>query len=126
VYVGVGIGILALRFVAGYCMKLIERFPILEDTAFLLVGFVGAILLGEMQFSLHLGPLGKFVGIVSIVALSLAYDRLPAVTTVFRPLVRVAHPLMRLVSQSVGALFWPVAKGIELIVTAFRSKSASP
>ena len=38
---GVFIGILALRFVAGHCIKLIEKFPVLEHTAFLLIGFVG-------------------------------------------------------------------------------------
>ena len=124
VYVGVGIGILALRFMAGYCIKLIERFPILEDTAFLLVGFVGVILLAEMQFSMHLGPLGKFIGVVSIIVASLAYGRLPAVRAGLRPFVRVAHPLMRWIARSVEALFWPVTKAIDLIATVFRSKSA--
>jgi predicted tellurium resistance membrane protein TerC len=35
---GVFIGILALRLVAGYCIQLIERYPILEHTAFVLIG----------------------------------------------------------------------------------------
>ncbi|MEI6536006.1 MAG: hypothetical protein WCN98_11735, partial [Verrucomicrobiaceae bacterium] len=42
---GVFIGILALRFLAGLCIKLIEKFPVLEDTAFLLIGYVGCILI---------------------------------------------------------------------------------
>ncbi len=125
VYVGVGISILALRFVAGYCIKLIERFPILEDTAFLLVGFVGAVLLAEMQFSVDLGSLGKFIGILAIVAVTLAYDRVPAVSAVFRPLVRVAHPVMRLIARSVDALFRPLGKALQWIGAAFRTKSAS-
>ena len=33
VYTGVFIGILALRFVAGACLKVIDRYPILEETA---------------------------------------------------------------------------------------------
>jgi len=125
VYVGVGISILALRFVAGYCIKLIERFPILESTAFLLVGFVGAILLAEMQLNIHLGELGKFVGITAIVVASLAYDRLPAVRAAFRPFVRVSHQLMRLIARSIGALFWPLGRAFQLIGGSFRSKSAS-
>src|SRR5882757_2756766 len=71
VYTGVGISILALRFLAGYCIKLIERYPILESTAFLLVGFVGAILLVEMQFTMALGSVGKFIAIIAIVVASL-------------------------------------------------------
>ena len=45
---GVFIGILALRFVAGVCIRLLEKFPVLEHTAFLLIGYVGFILLAEL------------------------------------------------------------------------------
>ena len=48
VYVGVTIGILTLRLVAGYCIKLLAKHPWLEHTAFLLVGFVGALLCMEL------------------------------------------------------------------------------
>ncbi len=125
VYVGVGISIVALRFVAGYCIKLIERFPILESTAFLLVGFVGAILLAEMQLNIHLGEMAKFAGIFAIVGLSLGYDRLPWFRATLRPVVRVSHQLMRLIARSIGALFRPLGWAYELIGAPFRSKSAS-
>jgi len=125
VYAGVGISILALRFVAGYCVKLIERFPILESTAFLLVGFVGVILLAEMQFAIHLGELGKFIGIAAIVVASLAYDKSPLLRSVFRPIVCVAHQLMRLVARSVGAVFSPLGRAFDLISASLRSKSPS-
>jgi tellurite resistance protein TerC len=125
VYVGVGISILALRFVAGACIRLIERYPILEDTAFLLVGFVGVILLAEMQFKMEFGSVAKLVSIVAIVAASLAYEQLPWVSASLRPLVRVAHHIMRLIARSIDALFWPVTKAIGLIVSSVRSKSPS-
>lgn len=48
VYVGVTIGIITLRMVAGYCIKLLDKHPWLEHTAFLLVGFVGAMLCAEL------------------------------------------------------------------------------
>ncbi len=89
VYVGVGISILVLRFVAGACIRLIEKFPILEDTAFLLVGYVGVILLVEMQFTIEVGSFWKLVSIVAIVALSLAYEQMAWVRAAFRPLVRI-------------------------------------
>ncbi len=50
VYIGVTIGILTLRLVAGYCIKLLEKHPWLEHTAFLLVGFVGAMLCAELYW----------------------------------------------------------------------------
>jgi YkoY family integral membrane protein len=53
VYVGVTIGIITLRLVAGYCMKLLEKHPWLEHTAFLLVGFVGALLCTELLWDAY-------------------------------------------------------------------------
>lgn len=77
---GVFIGIAALRVVAGWCIGLIERFPVLKYTAFLLVGFVGLALCAEMGLELaniewHMGIDVKFYSIASIVLLSLLYDR---------------------------------------------------
>ena len=54
VYVGVTIGILTLRLVAGYCIKLLEKHPWLEHTAFLLVGFVGALLCMELYWDAYI------------------------------------------------------------------------
>lgn len=50
VYIGVTIGILTLRLVAGYCIKLLDKHPWLEHTAFLLVGFVGTMLCAELYW----------------------------------------------------------------------------
>jgi tellurite resistance protein TerC len=95
---GVFIGILALRFVAGACIKLIEKFPILEHTAFLLVGYVGFILVFEILsdphggFQLIPGPIHvstwqKFIGIAVIVALSVLYSRVPAFKNTISPIL---------------------------------------
>lgn len=82
VCIGVFIGIAALRLVAGWCIGIIEKHPILNYTAFLLVGFVGAVLCGELaleQFGIefHMGIIFKFSMICSIVAATLLYERLP-------------------------------------------------
>jgi YkoY family integral membrane protein len=53
VYVGVTIGIITLRLVAGYCIKLLDKHPWLEHTAFLLVGFVGALLCMELYWDAY-------------------------------------------------------------------------
>lgn len=85
---GVGIGILAMRFVAGIFVKLIERLPILNQIAFLLVGFVGGQLVFEQFTHIELTEVQKFSGIMAIIAAGLIYDKVPGMRTVFGPIVR--------------------------------------
>lgn len=73
---GVFIGIAILRFLAGFCIALIERHPVLKTTAFLLVGFVGVLLLAELALPFHISPAIKFGGIFAITGASLIYERL--------------------------------------------------
>jgi tellurite resistance protein TerC len=89
VIVGVFIGIAAMRFVAGIFVKLIEKFPILNQIAFLLVGFVGVQLCVE-QFFPHaeMTELQKFGGIMAIIAGGLIYDKSAFLQKVFGPTVR--------------------------------------
>lgn len=121
VYVGVGIGILSLRFLAGYCMKLIEKFPILEKTAFMLVGFVGVLLVVEVFGDVHLGPFGKFVIILGIVAASIAYERFEALRRPLKPLVIAVHHVMRVIAMAFGVLFWPLTKAVEVVTGLFHN-----
>lgn len=77
---GVFIGIAALRIVAGWCIGLIERHPVLNATAFMLVGYVGLGLCVEMGMAAagghwHMGIDVKFYGIALIVVMSLLYER---------------------------------------------------
>ena len=89
VILGVFIGIAAMRFVAGIFVKLIEKFPVLTQIAFLLVGFVGVQLVIE-QFVPHfeLTELQKFGGIMAIIVSGLIYDKSPFLQRVFGPIVR--------------------------------------
>ena len=41
IYLGAVLGILAIRIAAGLLIRLLERFPSLEDSAYLLVGWIG-------------------------------------------------------------------------------------
>jgi len=119
---GVFIGILALRFVAGACIRLIEKFPILEHTAFILVGYVGFILVYELLSDPHSGiqilpgPVHvttwqKFIGIVLIIGVSISYMRNALVRNALRPLLRVVripmNALAALVSIVLKILFFP-------------------
>jgi len=133
---GVFIGILALRFVAGACLKLIEKFPILEETAFLLIGYVGFILVFELLSDPnsglqllpgpgHVSALEKFVGIVLIMALSILYSRSGAFQKVARPFLKASFPLMWLVSASVGLVLKVLFLPFTLSMRLFSSKKAT-
>lgn len=90
---GVFIGIAALRVVAGWCIGLIEKNPILNYTAFALVGFVGLTLCLEMglsaaQIDWHMGINLKFICIAGIVTLSLLYEKCTWLHHALRPIVQ--------------------------------------
>lgn len=120
VYLGVGIGILTLRLVANYAIKLIGKFPILEAAAFLLVGFVGVLLIVEMEADMHFSPLVKFAGIVVILAISLAYEEVKVVNLLFKPLVIVFEPVFRAFAFVVGIILWPITKGAHALAGALK------
>lgn len=105
---GVFIGILVLRFLAGYCIRMIEIYPILGKTAFLLVGFVGAILVVELATKFHVQSWQKFTGVILITSLSIAYSRSPGIQSAFQPVLRVANLVLRGYSGAVQAIFLPL------------------
>lgn len=109
VCLGVFIGILALRFVAGYCLKLLEKYPILEHTAFLLIGYVGGILVAELTLHVHVNAFQKFIGIVLITAATILYARHAGLRAALAPGLRVARWPMIGVSMLVGALLQAIA-----------------
>jgi len=130
---GVFIGILALRFVAGICIKLIERFPILECTAFLLIGYVGLILVVELcahtvfglAHPVEITALQKFIGIIVILTLSIWYSESKVFSALMSPILTIGRlPFLAyaFVSSFVfGVLFFP----FKFIPTLFKSKPAA-
>lgn len=133
VCLGVFIGILTLRFVAGYCIALIKRLPILKKTAFLLVGFVGAILLTELSAEyahahLHVSSFQKFLGIMAIIAMSVAYAHTERGRRFLSPVVLVGMPVLRGVNKVLGVVLLPfalIAEGIRRIGSSMMPKSVA-
>ncbi|HEY5892486.1 MAG TPA: hypothetical protein VIT91_04575 [Chthoniobacterales bacterium] len=105
---GVFLGILTLRLLAGYAIGLIKKFPVLGSTAFLLVGYVGFLLLFELITHIHLGAFGKFAGILAITFATIWYSKSAVLQKMFGPFVRATLVPMRWFSQSVGLLTWPI------------------
>jgi tellurite resistance protein TerC len=120
VIVGVFIGILALRLVAGYAIKLIERYPILEDTAFLLIGYVGALLLMKELSNVDLHTIGKFIGIIIILALSIYYSRNKAFSRALRPFLAGSTVIMRGYATVSNALIAVITYPFKALFRFFR------
>lgn len=129
VCIGVFLGLLTLLMFATVSLKLVEKFPILEHTAFFLIGYVGLILLTELSVGyffhayLHITPVQKFFGIVIIMLISLWYARSPALQKFCQPFFKVAMVPVRfyamLVGGLIGVLLWPFRR----LVAAFAAKA---
>lgn len=116
IYAGVLIAILALQLIAPHAVNLLKKFPILEPTAFILIGYVGALLLMEEAvhvttgITLHVPPYVKFAGILFIIWVALLYSADGATRRIVRPLVHVAMPLMRAFTKVVSVIIWPLTR----------------
>jgi tellurite resistance protein TerC len=116
IYTGVLIAILALQQIAPHAMNLLKKYPILEPTAFILIGYVGVILVGEEAYHLitgapiHLPPYAKFAGILFIIWIALFYEADGAVRRIVTPIVKLSRPLMRGISRTVEIILWPITR----------------
>jgi tellurite resistance protein TerC len=116
IYTGVLIAILALQQIAPHAMNLLKKYPILEPTAFVLIGYVGVLLVSEEAYHLitgapvHLPAYFKFVGILIIIWVALFYEADGAVRRIVKPLVKLSVPVMKLVTRIVGFILWPLAR----------------
>ena len=117
---GVFIGILALRLVAGYCIKLIERYPILEHTAFVLIGYVGALLIVKQLTGFDPHTTGKFIGIVIILALSIQYARSISFARAMRPFIKASGVIMRGYAALSNAILGAIAFPFKALFRLFR------
>ncbi len=113
VCIGVFIGIAALRIVAGWCIHIIARHPILGHVAFVLVGFVGVVmtlsLILESAWGIHwhmgVGP--KFAIILAIMSLSICYEKYAGLHRVLAPFVKVFRALCTAFAVTVNTIVTP-------------------
>ena len=114
IYAGVLVAILALQQIAPHAVNLLKKYQILEPTAFVLIGYVGALLILEETFHLitgapiHLPAYAKFVGILMIIWVALFYEADGGVRRVVKPIVKLSIPVMRAVTEVVGIILWPL------------------
>jgi len=116
IYVGVLFAIIALQAIAPHALRLLRKYPVLESTAFILIGLVGGILVYEESYHaitggvLHIPSLAKFAGIVFIVALALVYSGSAAARRLSDPLIGLTFPLMKGFTALVSLVFLPLTQ----------------
>lgn len=121
IYSGVLIAIIALQVIAPHAMTLLRKYPILEPTAFVLIGYVGGLLLVEEAVHLltgaaiHVPPYVKFAGILFIIWVALFYEADGAVRRIVRPIVHVAVPIMRAITFVSSILVWPFTRLLRVL-----------
>jgi predicted tellurium resistance membrane protein TerC len=132
-------GVIFLRLFGGFTARVIRKMPILSETVYVLVGWVGWLLLvetfnkwtgladmqvdsGVLQQLQHLGvrlqhaipdlhPDEKLIGLISLIGLTLVYDGVPVLQRVVDPVLKgVALPILRLINIPLAILFWPIKK----------------
>lgn len=99
VVTGVFIGILAMRFVAGAFIKLLDKFPILAKIAYVLVGFIGVVLVAEYFFHFEFHGTEKFITIMGIIAGGIIYDKVTFLQTILNPIFRVLGKIMAVIAK---------------------------
>jgi YkoY family integral membrane protein len=121
IYAGVLIAILALQAIAPHAVNLLRKYPILEPTAFVLIGYVGVLLIAEEGYHLltgspvHLPAYFKFAGILFLIFIALFYEADGAIRRVVKPLVRAAVPVMRGITRVVSIVLWPLEQFLSMI-----------
>ncbi len=107
VLTGVFLGIVTMRFAAVIFTRLIEREPMLEDAAYLLVLAIGLELLVEEMFHVEFSHLAKFAISLGVLAAALIYARTPPVRALGKRLRWLRHALA--VLYTIGRMvLWPV------------------
>jgi tellurite resistance protein TerC len=120
IYTGVLIAILALQQIAPHAMNLLKKYPILEPTAFILIGYVGFLLIGEEAYHLitgapiHLPAYFKFIGILMIIIIALSYEADATAKRLITPIVKMSFPFMRAITRLVGFVLWPLERALGL------------
>lgn len=132
IYVGVTIGIVALRLIASVAIKMIEKHPVLEHTAFILVGYVGILLLAELQFEAYFKQFTatelkvyKFGGILVLTGLTLAWAQWGWLQKAFKPFLQLILIPMNVVAIVIGAVIVVITTPFKLVWANIRKPQAS-
>lgn len=121
VLIGVGLGILTMRFAAGIFSKLIEREPILESVAYVIVLTIGLRLFAEHFAGLEIHAMTQFGISIGTIVLGVVYARWQPLHRLLIPIFRVIQKLMAAI-LNMGQIFIvrPTALAFSFITSLWR------
>jgi len=132
VLLGVGLGIVTMRFAAGIFTHLIEKEPVLATAAYLIVLNIGAELLLEEFFHFQFADWQKFAISLGTIGLCVVGVRLKFLHPVFNPILRGLRRGMDRVNRLVNGVLWPLLfliklpfQGLSLVRNRASAQNAS-
>ncbi len=124
VLLGVGIGILTMRFAAGVFSYVVVREPVLKQAAYLLILNIGVQLIMEGVWGVRISDLTRFAISTGIIMLCLAYPRIPFLQRFQFVLNSIARG-MGFVNSLLNWILWPLKTVFTFSVNALRSSPDS-
>ena len=124
VMIGVGIGILAMRFAAGIFSYAVEREPILKQAAYVLVLNIGVELILEQVWHVEISDLVRFGISAGTILLALAYAHSKLLQKSRFVLVWLAQGI-GIVNEFVDWIIAPIRGLIEVVAGIFKTPSES-
>jgi len=120
VLVGVGIGILTMRFAAGLFSYAVEREPILKEAAYVLILNIGIQLILEQVWQVKISDLLRFAISAAIILGALAYVHIHFLQK-FRFILAWLSQGIGIINQLVDWVFFPLKSLFQWVVRTKRS-----
>ncbi|MBI4280029.1 MAG: DUF475 domain-containing protein [Armatimonadetes bacterium] len=120
VMLGVFLGIVTMRFAAGIFVYLVDREPILERAAYILVLNISLELLVERLTGFHFGDAVKFAVSAGTIVVAVAYTRVPILPRIGQRL-RWVRPVLYRINQGMVLVLRPVALLAGLLFGGLRA-----
>jgi tellurite resistance protein TerC len=124
VLLGVGIGILTMRFAAGLFSYVVVREPVLNQAAYLLILNIGIQLIMEGLWGVEIPDLIRFAISTGIILLCLAYAHSSFLQR-FHFLFKWIAKGMGYVNSLLSWILWPVKTAFGFLVNSMRSSPDS-
>ncbi len=125
VMLGVGIGILTMRFAAGVFSYAVTREPILKQAAYVLVLNIGIQLILDQVWHVEISDLVRFGISMATILLAIAYAHSPFLQKFRFVLVWLAQGI-GIVNEFVDWLLAPVRGIFRIVAGLFRSSESTP
>jgi len=125
VMLGVGIGILTMRFAAGIFSYAVTRQPILKQAAYILVLNIGVELILSQVWHVEISDIARFGISMGTILLALAYAHSPFLQRFRFVLIWFAQGI-GIVNEFVDWIFAPLRGTVRAVAEIFKSEPSEP